>query len=714
MKTNLRYIILGSFVIQAAILSAQDPISISDSTKTWQLDSVIVVAHNQLLSILPDGYEIVFNGNVNLKGKAISDLLKTVPSLQLSNGSLSMVGKDGVKVFINHKLVRLDGRSLVSYLNSIPVNNIKSIRVMTIPPSQYDAEGNIGVIRIATKTILPTGIKGLIKGSYGQNTYSSYMGSAYIGYNNSKVFFDGTLSYDNINYLNRTSYLSYYPKATVSTFNPKRWNMTSAMFNLDLAYKFNEKTKIAIDFSYPLHNSEKISDIDNRTEYVNTMTSVVDSVMLSNGKTSSNTENINSGLFFNYQINDSTIFSINTNYLRNDVKTSRNFSSSLFSGGLYSPQELYGAYGEVDYDIITATADLEFALFSCTFNTGAKFSHINTQSTDSYLGQFEDYNTFRYKENVNAFYLSGERKINNWTFKAGLRSEFTYTTGESVNYSEKVNNNYFHVFPTISILYKLGKSSTISLQYSNRIERPPFKYLDPFKWYITKYSYSAGNPFLRPSYFDNIELNYLFSDSFSTRLYYTSQTNKIGKLVILDYDDVLKQAETANNFLDVKRWGINIYKYVSPFEWYMTVLQCDFSRNLYHSKRQEFQNISGYRGAFYLYNSFSIGKQFRFDCNLAEYLPGLYDYRERNNAFQADIAFKYIHEKTGIEAKLEISDIFKTAEPEYTYKSDGVKQVYNNYYDTRSFLFTISWNFGNKNSQRNIVRSSNNEEKGRL
>mgnify|MGYP003586936778 CR=1 FL=1 len=714
MKPSLRYIVMCILVMKTALLLAQDPVSIKDTTKTQQIDSVLVVAHNARLSIIPDGYQLLLNNKADLKGKETSDLLKTVPSIQLSNGSLGMVGKDGVLVFINNKLVRLEGRSLLSYLNSIPVSNLKSIRVMTIPPSQYDAEGNVGVIRIATRNILPAGINGLVKFGFGQNTYSSYMGSAYVGYNSSKISFDGTLSYDNVNYLNNTNYLSYYPQLTTSTSNPKRWNMTSAMLNLDLSYKFNEKMSVAIDLSCPLHNSERISDLDNRTEYMNAMTNAVDSVLLSHGKTTGNNYKTNSGLFFNYHINDNTIFSVNADYLKNTVKTNRNFSSSLLTNGLSSPQELYRTAGKVDYDIITAATDLEATLFRCKFNTGAKFSYINTKSADSYIGNFNDHNTFKYKENVDAFYLSGEKKIKNWIFKAGLRFEGTFTTGESVNYSETEHNKYFHVFPTISILYNLGENSNISFQYSDRIERPPYKYLDPFKWYITKYSYSVGNPLLRPSYIKNFELNYLFRESFSTRLYYSSQTNQVGKLVILDSEDVQKQAETANNFLDVKKWGINIYKYFSPYEWWKTVVQCDFSKDSYYSKKQEFKNISGYQGSFYLDNSFSIKKQFIIDCNLTEYLPGLYNYRKRHNAFQADIGFKYILDTIGMEIKLELSDIFKTSEPKYTYKSDGVKQVYNNYYDARSFLITISWNFGNKEGRKNIVRSSNNEETERL
>jgi len=69
-------------------------------------------------------------------------------------------------------------------------------------------------------------------------------------------------------------------------------------------------------------------------------------------------------------------------------------------------------------------------------------------------------------------------------------------------------------------------------------------------------------------------LNYLFREFFSARLYYTSQTNQIGKLVILDNEDVLKQAETANNFLDVKKWAISSFTSLYPLSHFVLRFVC--------------------------------------------------------------------------------------------------------------------------------------------
>ncbi|MDR0754527.1 MAG: outer membrane beta-barrel family protein, partial [Prevotellaceae bacterium] len=60
-------------------------------------------------------------------------------------------------------------------------------------------------------------------------------------------------------------------------------------------------------------------------------------------------------------------------------------------------------------------------------------------------------------------------------------------------------------------------------------------------------------------------------------------------------------------------------------------------------------------------------------------------------------------------------DILKTANPEYSYTSDGIKQIYRNYYDTRMFRLTLSWRLGNwYNKTPQISLPSNADEKQRL
>jgi hypothetical protein len=244
---------------------------------------------------------------------------------------------------------------------------------------------------------------------------------------------------------------------------------------------------------------------------------------------------------------------------------------------------------------------------------------------------------------------------------------------------EKHSNNYVDFFPTAGISYDMGKAGNMSFQYSRRIERPKYQYLDPFKWYISKYDYSVGNPFLTPSYIRNVELSYLHGDSFESKIYYTHQKDKVGKLVVLDSLDYLSQVEIANNYLNVICFGLNLYKSFKPASWCSTVIQCDLAYQKYRSDKKEFENIKGFKGMITMDSTFSIGNSFQIMCNLTEDFPGLYDYRTRKNWFQADSGLNYINHKSEIQVRLYVCDIFKTANPQYSYNSDGVKQVYRNY-----------------------------------
>jgi hypothetical protein len=238
--------------------------------------------------------------------------------------------------------------------------------------------------------------------------------------------------------------------------------------------------------------------------------------------------------------------------------------------------------------------------------------------------------------------------------------------------------------------------------------------LDPFKWYISKYNYSVGNPFLTPSYIDNVELTYLLGDSFQTSAYFTAQRDMIGSLVVLDSLDCLSSIEIANNYLDANSFGINIYKSIRPTAWYSAIIQGDFKYQNYHSNRSEFQSISGFGGMVTMNNTFSIGEMFQVTCGLSDNIPGLYNYRKYKNSFQADIGVTFIHSRSGITIGILASDIFKSSSPEYYYVSDGVKQVFNNYYDSRSILLSFKWRFGNWFNRTVCTSSSNDEERQRL
>ncbi len=692
-------------------------------TDSILLNEVVIKGQKKLINVKPDGYLINITGNIETKGKETVDILKQLPNINSSQKSLNIFGKSSAIVYINDRVVRLQGASLLNYLNSLPPEIIKSVEIITTPPAQYDAEGNVGIIKIVTdKNILP-GWKEYLKAGYIQNSYSSYMLSGFATFTGKRMFFDLSLTNGNYSYLNQTKYYSYFHDETITTYNPKKWKYSGANAKLSLGYDFNKKTKIITDVQIPFYSKEAITDIENQTDFIDPNNNQVDSTLFSNGETNKDKHLFNSELFFKHLFaNEKSFFTADIAYLNNYTKNNRAFTSTTEINNSKKLIENYYTAGNQNYNILTSKLDFSFSLIGFNMNTGLKLSYIETSSNNNFYNIVNNNhilittlsNKFDYTENVQAVYYSMSKNINNWAFKAGIRSEISKTTGKSLITNEQHKNDYINFFPTIYISHKINNKNNMSFSYSDRIERPPYQYLDPFKWYITKYDYAQGNPFLNPSYIKNIELNYLHNNSLNAKIYYIYQNDKIGRYVVLDSLNIENQIQKTDNFLNVNTYGINIYKFIK-LKKIETVLQGNFAYSEYLSNKKEFSNISGINGTIIMNNTYNISKKISLICNIEEGIPGLYDYRTMKNYFRLDIGVNFIHSDKGFKIRLLLSDIFKTANPEYYYESGGIKQTYKNYYDTRFLKLVLAWKLGNwYNKSKEIYSPSNTEEKERL
>ena len=83
-------------------------------------------------------------------GSAV-DVLRVTPNIVMRDDKLTMLGKNFVRVMVNGKMMPFQGDDLRNYLATINSNDIKSIEVITVPPSEFEAEGNGGVINIILK-----------------------------------------------------------------------------------------------------------------------------------------------------------------------------------------------------------------------------------------------------------------------------------------------------------------------------------------------------------------------------------------------------------------------------------------------------------------------------------------------------------------------------------------------------------------------------------
>lgn len=118
------------------------------------LEGVTITAKKKLIEQKVD--RMVFNvaNSVASQGMSGLDAVKNTPMVRVQNESVSIVGKGGVSIMVNDRMLNLSGSELTNYLQSLRSDDIARIEVITTPPAKYEAQGNSGIINIILKKIL--------------------------------------------------------------------------------------------------------------------------------------------------------------------------------------------------------------------------------------------------------------------------------------------------------------------------------------------------------------------------------------------------------------------------------------------------------------------------------------------------------------------------------------------------------------------------------
>jgi ferric enterobactin receptor len=152
---------------------------------------------------------------------------------------------------------------------------------------------------------------------------------------------------------------------------------------------------------------------------------------------------------------------------------------------------------KIETGVKAGLRDIESASDVLAFSP-AGYNYDSTQS-----------NALHYKRQVYAAYLSVTFPIGKWLeVKSGLRYERTET---NANFSKAANVNipgYNTLAPSILFAHHISESQIIKLSYTRRIQRPGYRFLNPFINALDPKNISRGNPDLQPEIGDNAELGY--------------------------------------------------------------------------------------------------------------------------------------------------------------------------------------------------------------
>jgi outer membrane receptor protein involved in Fe transport len=123
----------------------------------------------------------------------------------------------------------------------------------------------------------------------------------------------------------------------------------------------------------------------------------------------------------------------------------------------------------------------------------------------------------------------------------------------------------------------VDKESKVTLSYGRRIERPDYRSMNPFRFYLDQYTYDEGNPYLKPQYSHNVELSYIIWEGALTATLLYNKTTDIIQEVILQDASRNETYQRPENLNTRKVLGANINAQIPVGDNMSTIIYIDYN-----------------------------------------------------------------------------------------------------------------------------------------
>ena len=694
------------------------------NSKVNTLDAVVVTAKTPLIKQEIDRITYDLQADPESKGRSVLEMMRKVPFLSVDGDeNILLNGSSSYKILINGKPSGMVERNPKDILRSMPASTIKSIEVITNPSSKYDAEGIAGIINIITNKKIDNGYNGTINVNQRFPVGGPGAGGSFTFKQNK--FGISALSGANIYDEPQTKSITNRETTGINATNlsqnsTRKADSRNAYFGSELSYEIDSLNLISAQFNI---NGSRTKGISNQNSHLYATSAVLQQYNLTNNN-EGNGNGMDIGL--NYQLGFKSgkerllTFSYRyvgyNNYQFNSLNVSNpvNYVNPDYyqnNEGRSSEQTL-----QVDYVHRVKKLNIEAGIKGILRTNKSDFQY---HSFDSTKGKFElDHtrtNKFNNNQNVFAAYNTYQYNLSNWGFKAGLRIEQTIINADFISTASQVKQNYLSVIPSVTISRKFKDMSSITLAYTNRIQRPGINQLNPFVDRSNPDFESTGNPNLKPAFSNLIQLSYNKSKkgSMNIALGYITSNSLIGPVTV--YDPATKITRTTfenigkarilktNIFMNypiTKNWNFSLNSDVR----YATASVMVKGILVKNAGLMEYVNVSsGYR----------FVKGWRLNADVTLKSGGISRPQSKSNGFTSS---SFSVQKDLVKDKLSFSASFSNPFSRYRHNREETlgpdfTQIIENQIYFRSFNISLNYRFGKlKDAIKKNKRGINNDD----
>ena len=507
---------------QTIYMKAGQGLIIQMKEDTQLLKEVVVKGQLPKTHVKGDAMRTTVAGTILEKAGTVSDALGKIPSLEAErNGSVKVLGRGEAEVYINGRRVQD-----LNELSRLRAEQIQHVDVIQNPGARYAASTK-AVVRITLKKAQGEGIsfQDYIDGMYQyghtltNNLDVNYRtgglditASLWAGrYGHAKSLQTNELTY----FVGNDSYQSNTSQESQSIW--KGWSP-----QLQLNYMVDENHSFGAFYKYDRHPSSDFNSTFFTDNYENgKYTERSESRIWQDERFKKHIFNA----YYNGKVGQLGI-DLNIDGLFDDTKvpgSTTEMTTAIQSVAV--PQPLGSAVSLVEEQPTARTIEsntnsgnnfwaskliFSYPVLKGNLSVGGEYSY--NHRTDAYSFTASDYVPVKttdteINEKSSAVFVEYGRPFGKVYAQVGLRYE--HLTNDYFNFGKKedeVCRNYGDWFPTAVLSMPVGKAQ-LSLSYRRDIQRPAYSNLTSSTFYINRYTYQSGNPYLLPTYTHSLVFN---------------------------------------------------------------------------------------------------------------------------------------------------------------------------------------------------------------
>ena len=671
--------------------------------ETMTLKGVVVKGEIPQYKMTTGGMTVDIENSLLKDVGTADDVLSMLPQVQGSDGNFTVFAKGTPEIYINNKKMQ-NAREL----KQLKSTDIKSVDVITSPGARYNAEVG-AVIRI--KTIRRQG-DGMSVEAYSQvkrnNKWTTY-DDVTVKHRKGGLevfgmleFTNGSHSEDNTITTNTHANGNHI---SIRQSAPNTFWYTEMGGKLGVSYEFDEDNSIG--FSYELNGSLYQGG----------------EAMCEQTITRNNTLEGNIDQFMGITAADRPHHAANIYYVGKAGKLGIDFNGSWIwkkstRDGVSTEHSLQLAdrtvttHNKNRNHMLAGKLVLTYPIWKGELNAGTEISRSNSHGIYSNVEQVVTPSDDEIKESNVAEFAEYQMKLGDWSLNGGLRYEAVTSDYYSFNqYQTEPSRKYHDLFPNLSVGWQKNKWG-IQLSYNKRISRPNYSQLNSNIQYDNRYEYEGGNPLLRPTIKQSVDLNVTYS-----WLYFTAGYSR-NKDVGLRFGTLYQEGTeitiwTSRNFEKHESFYASLT--ASPkFGFYQPTLSLSYFQQQFDAQAYGLATkLNKPEWQINFRNWFIIGKTAK--AMLYLHYSTSYNYGFNYNAHEFNVNARM--QKSFLNGSLIVSlfanDIFRNLRERWTGYYPVTTMTKDAYIYTQSIGFSLSYNFNTTRSKYKGT-GAGNEEKNRL